>query len=97
MYVRMVRQRRTPGVQYQGCTDARTQVLRVGGDRAQRIGSHVKQQSIDEFLVVIGDGTDRCRQREDHVVVLHGQEVRLARFEPALLWHLGQCRLRQEL
>ena len=37
MHVRMVRQRRSPGMQDQGHTDLRTEMLRVGGDGAQRL------------------------------------------------------------
>ena len=39
---------------------------------------------IDHRLVGIGDGTDRCRQREDDVVILDRQQVGLPGFEPAL-------------
>jgi len=82
--MRMMRQGRAPGVQHQGGADARTQMLRIGGDRAQRLGSDIKQQSIHQLLVGIGQGTDPCWQGEDHVVILHGQEIVLARLEPAL-------------
>jgi|SRR5450631_4876037 len=43
MHVRMVSQRRAPSVQHQGRADPGTQVLRIGGDRAQRLGSDVEQ------------------------------------------------------
>ena len=45
VHVRMVRQRRAPGVQHQRGADPRTQVLRIGGDGAQRLGGDVEQQS----------------------------------------------------
>jgi hypothetical protein len=82
--MRMMGQSRTPGVQHQGQSDASAQVLRIGGDRAQRLGRDVEQQSINDLLVGVGDGADGRGQGEDHVVILHGQKVRLPRFEPAL-------------
>ena len=80
----MMGQCRAPGVQHQGHPDAGTQVLRIGGDRAQRLGGDVEQKTIDELLVGVGDGADGCGQGEDHVVIRHGQEVRLTSLEPAL-------------
>ena len=84
MHMRMMRQGRAPGVQHQGRADAGTQVLRIGGDRAQRLGGDVEQKSINDLLVGVGDGADRRWQGEHHVVIRHGQKIRLARFEPAL-------------
>ena len=79
----------------------RAQMLGIGGDGEQRLGGDVEQQAVDHGLVLVGDVGDRRRQREDHVVVLHRQQIGLARLEPALarhwLWHFGQCRLRHEL
>ena len=37
---------------------------------------------IDHRLVVIGDGADRCRQGEHHMVIVHRQQLGLPRFEP---------------
>jgi hypothetical protein len=73
----MMGQSRTPGVQHQGQSDASAQVLRIGGDRAQRPRGDVEQQSIDNLLVDVGDGADGSGQGEHHVVVLHRQQVRL--------------------
>jgi len=84
MHVRMVRQRRAPGVQHQRDGDARAEVLRIGSDRLQRLGCHVEQQPVDHGLVVVRDVGDGRRQREDHVVVVHRQQIGLARLEPAL-------------
>ena len=61
---------RAPGVQHQGHTETGTQVFRVRGNRAQRLGRGLEQQAIDYRLVVPGDGTDRGRQGEHQVVIL---------------------------
>ena len=79
VHVRVMRQRRAPGVQHQCCADACAQVLRIGGDGQQRLGGDVEQQAVDHGLVLVGDVGDRRRQREDHVVVLHRQQIGLAR------------------
>ena len=80
----MVRECRAPCVQHERCTDPRAEVLRICGDADQRLGSNVEQHPVDHRLVLIGDRGDRRRQREDDVVVLHRQQIGLARFEPAL-------------
>ena len=80
--MRMVGQRRAPGVQYGGEADARAQMLRVGGDRGQRLRGGPEQEVVDGGLVLERDGADRGRQGEDDVIVGNRQELRLAVFEP---------------
>ena len=70
-------------MQHQRGADARAQVLGIGGDGQQRLGGDVEQQAVDHGLVLVRDVGDRRRQREDHVVVLHRQQIGLARLEPA--------------
>ena len=57
--VRMVGQRRAPGVEHGGEADARAQMLRVGGDRGQRLGGGPEQEVVDGALVLERDGADR--------------------------------------
>jgi hypothetical protein len=45
----------------------------IGGDGAQGFGGDIEQQAVHHGLVVIGDGADRCRQGEHHVVILDRQ------------------------
>jgi hypothetical protein len=80
--VRMVGQRRAPGVQYGGEADARAQVLRIGGDGSQRLGGGPEQEVVDGGLVLERDGADRGRQGEDDVIVGNRQQLRLAVFQP---------------
>ena len=42
-----------------------------------------EQETIDHRLVVPGDVADRRGQGEDHVVILHGQQIGLAGLQPA--------------
>ena len=60
MDVRMMGERRAPGVQDGGEADARAQMLRVGGDRDQRLGRGPEQEVVDGCLVL---ERDRRRSR----------------------------------
>ena len=82
--VRMVGQRRAPGtVPPGGEADARAEMLRVRGDRGQRLGGGPEQEVVDGRLVLERDGADRGRQGEDDVDGAGTrQKLRLAVFEP---------------
>ena len=73
MHMRMMCQRRTPGVQHQRRADPCTQMLGVGCDGTQRFRCDLKQQSIDHRLVGVGNLADRCGQGEHHMVIVHRQ------------------------
>src|SRR6202521_2455187 len=79
----MMRECGAPRVQYQGCADLCAEMSGIGGNGAQGLGGYIKQQAVDHRLVVPGDRADCRRQGEDHVVVLHGQQIGLTRLEPA--------------
>ena len=70
-------------MQHESGTDLCLEMLRIGGDSAQRLGRDIQQQPVDDRLVVVRNRADRSRQCRDQVVVLDGQEVGLTRFEPA--------------
>jgi hypothetical protein len=78
MHMRVMRHRRAPGVQHRGDSDARAQMLGVGGDPEQRLGRGLEQQVIDHPLVLPGDGGDRRRQGEHNMEIGNGQELGLA-------------------
>jgi len=71
MDVRVMGHGRAPAVQHGGDADAGAEVFWVGGDGSQGLGRSLEQQIVDDRLVVIGDVTDRRRQREDQVIVWH--------------------------
>jgi hypothetical protein len=80
--MRMMGQRRAPGVQHGGEADARAEMLGVGGDRGQRLGRRPEQEVVDGGLVLEADRADRGRQGEDDVIVRDRQQFRLALSEP---------------
>ena len=59
VHVRMVGERRAPGMQDGQDADAGAEVLGVGRDRDQRLGRGLEQQIVDHGLVLIGDVGDR--------------------------------------
>ena len=63
--------------------DARAEMLRVGGDRGQRLGGGPEQEVVDGRLVLEGDVADLGRQGEDDVIVGNRQQLRLAVCEPS--------------
>ena len=84
MDVRMVGHCRAPAVEHGGGSNARPEVLGIGGDREQRFGRRAEQQVVDHRLVLIGDWSDLGRQREDHVEIADRQQIGLAGRKPIL-------------
>ena len=82
MDMRVMGQRRAPGVQHGGEADARAEMFRVGGDRDQRLGGGPEQEVVDGGLVLERDRADRRRQGEDDVIIGDRQEFGLALGEP---------------
>ncbi len=84
VHMGVVRQRRAPGVQYEGRADARAQVLGVGGDGQENFSGDIEQQGIHRGLVLVRDLRDGRGQREDDVVIIDREQIGLARLQPAL-------------
>ena len=73
--VRVVCQRRSPGMKDAGHTHPRAHALGVGRDGHDGLGRRLEQQAIDRLLVPIGDLRDFGWHREDDVEVFHRQQV----------------------
>ena len=80
--MRMMGERRAPGVQHGGEADARAQMSGIGRERGQRLGRRSEQEVVDGGLVLERDRADRSRQGEDDVIVGNRQKLRLALGEP---------------
>lgn len=82
--MRVVRHRRTPGVQ-DGCdAGPGAKVLGISRDPDHRVRARPHQQIVDLPLVLAGDVSNRLWQREDQVEIPHGQQLGLARRQPGL-------------
>src|SRR5208283_611287 len=66
--------------------DLRSQMLRIGGDPAQRLRRRTEQDIVDHGLVLERDGGDQIRHGEHDVEVGHIEQFCLTVFEP-----LGAC------
>ena len=90
-----------PGVQDRDEADLGTQVLGIGGDRAQGLSRRLEQHVVQQRLVLVGDGLDRLRHGEHDVEILDRQKIGATILQPLRArdndWHFGQWRSRQLL
>lgn len=82
MQMRVMQHGLPPGVKDGDEADLGAQVLGIGSDRAQGLGSGVKQDFVDHGLVLVGDRGDFLGQREDYVEIVSGNELGLAILQP---------------
>lgn len=78
----MMMQVLAPGMQDAEEADLGAQVFWIARDGEQRFSAGTKEDVVDDRLVPIGKRGQRCRQGEDDVEVLDGQQLRLALLEP---------------
>ena len=58
-----------PGVEHRDGADLGAQMLGIGSNQTQGVGSRLEQQPVDKLLVVEGDVAKGSRQGEDQVEV----------------------------
>ena len=73
MDMRMVIERRAPGMEDREHTDTGAEVLGIGRDGNHGLGRGLEQDVVDRGLVLVGDVGDFGRQREHDVEVRHRQ------------------------
>ena len=83
MHVRMMQQVLTPGVEDGEEANLGAQMFGVPRDGEECLGGRAEENAVDYAFVVIGDGGELFRHREDHVVIVDRQQFGLAVFEPA--------------
>src|ERR1035441_8332546 len=79
----MMLQSLIPGMEHAEETDLGTQMTRIAGDLQQSCSTGVKQQVIDQSLVLQCQRSQFPRQGEDDVHVTGGQQLSFPRLEPA--------------
>lgn len=100
MQMRIMKQVLAPGVQHGEQADLGAQVLGIGGDDAQGLGGGAEEQAVDECLVLLGNGGNGLRQREDDVKVLRVEKLGATILQPLRAGQrlaAGQCLSRQLL
>ncbi len=60
------------------------EVLWILGQRGECLGGSFKEEVVDELLIPLSPGSQICRQGEDHMEVVGGQEISLSLLKPAL-------------
>ena len=83
MHVRMMGERRSPGVEHGRDADPRAEALGIGRDGERRLGRRLHQEVVDHALVLVGDVTQLARQRVHDVKVRYRQELRFAVGQPS--------------
>ena len=83
MQVGMMKKILAPGVEHGEEADLRAEVLRIGGDDAQGIRRRSEQNSVHQFLVLIGDGGQLFGHGEHHMEVLSIEDLRPPVVQPS--------------
>lgn len=78
----MVLQGLAPGMEDGGHAELGAEVLGVGRDGGERLGSAAEQDGIDDGLVLEGDLRGGGRHGEDDVEIRHGKELGLPLGKP---------------
>ena len=100
MDVRVMGQGLAPAVQDRDHAGLGAEIFGIGSDGADRLGRGLEEDIVDDRLVLKGDRCERGRHGEDEMEIRDWQKFGAAVGQPlggASPWHLGQCRLRQEL
>src|SRR5262249_27990713 len=79
----MMGQRLAPRVEHRGETNLSAEMPGIAGNGLERLGRSLEQKAIDDRLVLVRDGGNLLRQREDHVEILDRQQIGLARLQPS--------------
>jgi len=74
----------SPGVKNTEESDFGTETAGIGGYGLQCLCAGVKQQIVEEFFVLQGQGGEFSGHGEDHMDVGRGQKLLAACFQPAL-------------
>ena len=74
----------TPSMQHAEEPDLRPEMLGIASDFEQGFGTGTKEQAVEEFLVLQGEGRQPMRKGEDEVGVRGGQDFPAARLDPTV-------------
>jgi len=73
-----------PSVEHAEKADVGAEMFGIGGYGLEGLCASVKQQIVEQFFVLQGQGGEFPRHREDHMNVGRGQKLLAACFQPAL-------------
>src|SRR5262249_14168449 len=78
----MMGQRLSPGMHNGGEADLGAKMLRIARYLLERLRCGFEQKAVDDLLVLVGNGGNLLRQREDRMEILDRQQIRLPCFQP---------------
>src|SRR5262249_49314794 len=78
----MMGQRLSPGMHNGGEADIGAKMLRIARYLLERLRCGFEQKAVDDLLVLVGNGGNLLRQREDRMEILDRQQIRLPCFQP---------------
>lgn len=70
MQMRMEKQVLSPTVKYGEKADLGAQMLGIGSDGGQGLGSGSEEHVVEEIFVLVSDGSDRFGNREDDMKIV---------------------------
>ena len=82
--MRMMFQLLVPGMEHAEEADVGAEMLGITSDFEQRFSAGVEQQTVDDLLILQGQGCQEVREREDQVHVVRRQEFPAALLEPTI-------------
>ena len=86
MQMRMEKQVLSPTVKYGEKTDLGAQMLGIGSDGRQGLGSGSEEYAVDEIFVLVSDGSNLFGNREDDMKIVRRENFGRSFFNP-----LGTC------
>ena len=78
----MVHQGRSPGMEHGEKSDLCPQVFGIGGDGSRRVSFGPEENAVDHDLVLLRDGGNLFRNREDDVEIAAVEQLSLAVTDP---------------
>jgi hypothetical protein len=82
MQMRMEKQILSPTVKYSEKADRGAQMLGIGSNGGQGLGSGSEQNAVDEIFVLVSDGSDRFGNREDDMKIVRLENFGRSFFDP---------------
>ena len=82
MQMRMEKQVLSPTVKYGEKADLGAQMLGIGSDGRQGLGSGSEEHAVNDIFVLVSDGSDRFGNREDDVKIVRVENFGRSFFNP---------------
>src|ERR1700732_1658679 len=82
MQMGMMEQVLPPAVEHSEKADLCAQMFGIGRDRGQGLGGGTKQNAVDQVFILVSDGRDWFRDREDDMEIMRLENLGHSFFDP---------------